>query len=227
MNETLTDSAQDYLKAIYELTRSGQPASTNALAVRLGVAPASVTGMIQKLSNATPPMVNYQKHQGVRLTRSGERAALEVIRHHRLLETFLVSALGYSWDEVHEEAEQLEHVISEHLEARIADALGNPQRDPHGDPIPTADLQMPQLKDIVMSEVESGQHVTIRRVQTDDPALLRYLEKLGVVPGARLKIIAKNPFDGNLKLQVKRKEIVLGLPVASRIYVEKISAGAR
>jgi DtxR family Mn-dependent transcriptional regulator len=134
MSEPLTQSIQDYLKHIYELSEDGRAASTNELAARLNIAPASVTGMLQKLAAAKPPLVVYKKHQGVTLTKAGARAALEVIRHHRLLETYLVNALGYAWDEVHEEACCLEHVISEDFETRIATALGNPTRDPHAAP---------------------------------------------------------------------------------------------
>src|SRR5512143_1921314 len=143
MTEQLTDSIQDYLKAIYELTQNGASASTNALASRLDVEPASVTGMVQKLAATKPALVEYRKHHGVKLTPVGRRAALEVIRHHRLLEAWLVKTLGYSWDEVHVEAEKLEHVISEDFEERMAAALGDPVRDPHGELIPSSDLVMP------------------------------------------------------------------------------------
>src|SRR5687768_5947580 len=143
MEQTLTISIQDYLKNIYELTENGESASTNALAKKLNISPPSVTGMVQKLALAKPALVEYQKHQGVTLTKEGRKAALEVIRHHRLLEAWLVQTLGYSWDEVHEEAERLEHVISENFERRIATAMGHPARDPHGELIPTEDLKMP------------------------------------------------------------------------------------
>ncbi len=151
MQQSLTVSIQDYLKTIYELTENGKSASTNALAKKLDIKPASVTGMIQKLASSKPALVEYQKHQGVTLTKEGRKAALEVIRHHRLLEAWLVQTLGYSWDEVHEEAERLEHVISENFESRIAAAMGNPARDPHGELIPTADLKMPLDKSTLLS----------------------------------------------------------------------------
>jgi DtxR family Mn-dependent transcriptional regulator len=220
MTETLTISIQNYLKAIYDITAAGEPASTNALAARLGIAPASVTGMVQKLAAADPPLVEYRKHQGVTLTPQGERAALEVIRHHRLLETYLVNALGYSWDEVHKEAEKLEHVISEDLEARMAKALGNPARDPHGDPIPSADLTMPSTEDIPLNQLRPRQHAIVRRVRNDDMALLRHLRTLGIVPGTRLKALETSPFDGNLRLSLKGAEITLGQAVTSQIFVE-------
>ena len=186
MEEHLTDSIQDYLKSIYELTDNNKPASTTSLAARLGIKPASVTGMLQKLASAKSPLVDYHKHKGVKLTAKGRRAALEVIRHHRLLETWLVRSLGYSWDEVHSEAEKLEHVISEDLEARIASELGNPVRDPHGDLIPNIDLIMPQDVTTPLSILRPPQKAVILRVKTDDVDLLRHLETLGLIPGAQL-----------------------------------------
>src|SRR5829696_1972933 len=160
MEQVLSVSIQDYLKNIYELTENGEIASTNALAKRLKISAPSVTGMIQKLASATPALVEYQKHQGVTLTNEGKRAALEVIRHHRLLEAWLVQTLGYSWDEVHEEAERLEHVISEDFERRIASAMGNPTRDPHGEFIPTADLKMPEEDTTPLSSLRPNQIAT-------------------------------------------------------------------
>src|SRR6266498_5226141 len=166
MEQTLTISTQDYLKNIYELTENGESASTNALAKKLSIRPASVTGMVQKLASAKPALVEYHKHQGVTLTKDGKKAALEVIRHHRLLEAWLVQTLGYSWDEVHEEAERLEHVISEDFESRIAAAMGNPLRDPHGELIPTADLKMPLDQSTPLSSLRPPQQATIVRVNS-------------------------------------------------------------
>jgi len=186
MKPNLTVSIQDYLKAIYDLTASGEPASTNALAARLGIAPASVTGMLQKLAAARSQFVKYRKHQGVTLTAKGRRAALEVIRHHRLLETFLQRNLGYPWDQVHAEADRLEHVISEDFEARIAKALGNPVRDPHGALIPTAELTMPATEDIPLGRLRPPQRAVVHSVPDEDPALLRHLADLKVVPGVKL-----------------------------------------
>src|SRR5215212_8352222 len=185
MEQVLSVSIQDYLKNIYELTENGEIASTNALAKKLNISAPSVTGMIQRLASASPALVEYQKHQGVTLTTEGKKAALEVIRHHRLLEAWLVQTLGYSWDNVHEEAEKLEHVISEDFERRIAAAMGHPLRDPHGEPIPTADLQMPLDASTPLSSLRPGQTATIRRVKASDTKLLRYLDELGLVPGAK------------------------------------------
>jgi DtxR family Mn-dependent transcriptional regulator len=218
----LTDSIQDYLKHIFELTENGQPASTKDLATRLSIKPASVTGMIQKLASTQPPLVNYLKHQGVTLTPEGERVALEVLRHHRLLEAWLVQSLGYSWDEVHEEACRLEHVISEEFEARVAAALGNPTRDPHGDPIPTIDLTMPPDDSILLSSLQPPQSAKVLRVDDEEPDLLRHLDSLGLVPGGELNITAFSPFDENLTLQVKGgdKPIVIGPAISKHIFVE-------
>jgi DtxR family transcriptional regulator, Mn-dependent transcriptional regulator len=221
MNEPLTQNIQDYLKAIYGLTGDGEQASTTALAARLGIAPASVTGMLQKLAALQPPLVNYRKHQGARLTPKGERAALEVLRHHRLLEAWLVESLGYSWDAVHEEACKLEHVISEEFETRIATALGNPQRDPHGAPIPSADLVMPSIHDVPLTGLRGGQTATIRRVHSEESALLRHLENLGLVPGAELAVLDYSTFDANLTVQVKgKKPVVIGPAITEQIFVE-------
>jgi DtxR family transcriptional regulator, Mn-dependent transcriptional regulator len=222
--EPITQNIQDYLKAIYNLAESDGSASTTALAARLGIAPASVTGMIQKLATSTPPLVLYRKHQGVTLTSEGERAALEVIRHHRLIETYLVETLGYRWDEVHAEADRLEHVISEDFEARIAAALGNPVRDPHGELIPTVDLTMPADADMPLSALRPPQKAVILRVRSDDPALLRHLESLGLVPEVEVEAVAYSPFDQNISLRVGQSPdpIVIGLAITRHIF---ISAG--
>ena len=220
MEQTITISIQDYLKNIYELTENGESASTNALAKKLNVRAPSVTGMVQKLASSKPALVEYQKHQGVTLTKEGKRAALEVIRHHRLLEAWLVQTLGYTWDEVHEEAERLEHVISENFESRIAAAMGNPVRDPHGEPIPTADLTMPVDESTPLSSLRPKQKATITRVTASDKELLRYLEELDLVPGTQVEVRDYSQFDHNLTIKVGRKSLVLGLSITSKIFVE-------
>lgn len=219
MTET-TSSIQNYLKAIYALTGDGRSASTNDLAARLGIAPASVTGMVQKMAAASPALVTYKKHQGARLTRAGERAALEVIRHHRLLETYLVQMLGYSWDNVHEEACRLEHVISEEFEMRIAAALGHPTHDPHGDPIPDENFNLPQDASIPLSGLRPGQAATVLRVRSADDRFLRHINELGLLPGTPLEVTGYSEFDHNLTLQVGKKTLVLGLSITSQIFVE-------
>lgn len=221
MEQTLTISIQDYLKNIYELTENGESASTNALAKKLNISAPSVTGMVQKLASAKPALVEYQKHQGVTLTKDGKKAALEVIRHHRLLEAWLVQTLGYSWDEVHAEAERLEHVISEDFERRIAAAMGHPIRDPHGEPIPTADLKMPLDDSTPLSALRPNQTATIQRVKAANPDLLRHLEELGLVPGARIEVKDYSPYDHNLTIKVGRKTTVLGLNITGKIFIEE------
>jgi len=222
MQAELTQSSEDYLKTIYDLTRNDQLATTNQIAEILNVKPASVTGMIQKLAQAEPPLVNYQKHHGVSLTPDGEMRALAVIRHHRLLETFLLETLGYEWDSLHEEACRLEHVISEQFEERLSQTLGDPSYDPHGDPIPDRDLKMPPFTAAPLTELASGQHATIQRVRDGDPDLLHYLYGHGIHPGAHLSLVECSPFDGNLHLQIEGQvEIfVIGPSVARQIYVE-------
>ncbi|HKJ39940.1 MAG TPA: metal-dependent transcriptional regulator [Anaerolineales bacterium] len=217
----LTISTQDYLKHIYDLTENGETASTNALAAKLSISAPSVTGMVKKLSSAEPPLVKYQKHQGVTLTKEGRKAALEVIRHHRLLEAWLVQTLGYTWDEVHDEAERLEHVISEDFERRIAAAMGHPDRDPHGELIPTEDLKMPVDESTPLSAIRPGQSATIQRVRASDPNLLRYLEELYLIPGTQIEVKDHSPFDHNLTIKIGKKSVVLGLNITSQIFVEE------
>ena len=225
MREELTQSIEDYLKAIYEITRGDYRASTTQLADHLDVTPASITGMIQKLAATNPPLVDYLKHHGVSLTPEGEKIALETIRHHRLLEMFLHQMLDYPWDEVHEEADKLEHVISEQFEERLAVALGNPMHDPHGDPIPSFDLSIPYEPEMRLSDLRPSQQATIRRVRDEDPALLRYLSSLGVIPGSNVAAANYSEFDGNLSLQVEDKSrlVVLGPRITDQIFVEIIS----
>jgi DtxR family Mn-dependent transcriptional regulator len=177
--------------------------------------------MLQKLAALQPPLVLYQKHQGVTLTPAGEKAALEVIRHHRLLEAYLVESLGYSWDAVHEEACRLEHVISEDFEERIAKSLGHPERDPHGDPIPSANLSLPRDTSSKLGEMRAGQSAVVQRVRSDDPALLRHLGTLGLVPGAQVRALEHSPFDDNLTLEIASQEpVVLGPAITLNVFVE-------
>jgi DtxR family Mn-dependent transcriptional regulator len=229
MTPPLTISIQDYLKNIYELTENGEPASTSSLAARLGVSAASVTGMVQKLAAAQPPLVAYRKHQGAKLTAAGRRAALEVIRHHRLLESWLVQTLGYTWDEVHGEAEKLEHAISESLEKRIATALGNPARDPHGEPIPSEDLIMPREGSIALATVMAGENAIVRRVQTNDGAMLKHLEALGLTIGAHLRALGVSRFDQVMTVRVRgqQRAISLGPAITSLVYVDSIKPDSK
>lgn len=221
--ESLTKAFEDYLKVIYDLSRHTGRVGTNQIAERLNISPPSVTTMLQRMAANDPPLVDYRKHQGALLTPYGEQAALEVIRHHRLLESYLVSRLGYSWDTVHEEACRLEHVISEDFEQRIDALLGHPQRDPHGEPIPTVELDMPQETLQPLSSVQPQQTAKVVRVSAHNPALLKHLNQLGLVPGAEVLVLAVSPFDGNLTLlvnQVEQAPLVLGHPVTAEVFVE-------
>jgi DtxR family Mn-dependent transcriptional regulator len=223
METRRSQSIEDYLKGVYELTSDEARVSTGELARYLEITPASATGMAQTLAAMKPPLLDYQKHHGVALTKKGRLVALEVIRHHRLIELFLHEALGLNWDEVHDEAEQLEHVLSERLEARIAERLGDPQHDPHGDPIPDARLELPATSAVRLKELPVGTTGVVRRVTADrDPALLRHLGSLGLRPSARVTLVDRSPFDQTLKLKVEgeAEAVVLGEAIGERVFVQ-------
>ena len=205
--KTPSSSIQDYLKAIYELAEEcgPEPVSTSLLADRLGVARPSVTGMLQKMASTKPGMVEYLRYQGVRLTPAGEKVALEVIRHHRLLELYLAQALGVSLDRVHEEAERLEHVLSEEVEEKIAARLGQPTHDPHGDPIPTRDGSLEQARHPLLSELAPGQGGVIVRVSDQSADVLRDLTRQDLLPGTRVRVTEVER-DGTV--QIRRRELV-------------------
>lgn len=221
MHNRLSATIEDYLKAIYELTQEQARASTNEVAGQMGVTPASATGMIQRLAGADPPLVDYQKHRGAMLTPEGEQIALEIIRHHRLLETYLQEKLGYTWDEVHDEADRLEHVISEELEERIALALGDPSVDPHGEPIPSREFHMPEQANICLADLQTGDQATVVRINADNPELLRYLASIGLMLQSRLTVIDVSPFDDNIALKIHGvgSRCVLGPRVTGNIFV--------
>jgi DtxR family Mn-dependent transcriptional regulator len=212
----MTETVQDYLKAIWMLDRSGA-VSTSALAERLGVTAASATAMIKRLAKVG--LVGHEPYHGVSLTEAGTQAALEVIRHHRLLELYLMQALGLTWDEVHAEAERLEHHLSEALEERIDAALGHPTRDPHGDPIPSADLKLIDEDDRPLTTLADGAAAVIRRVPDGDPGLLRYLAELGFVPDERVVMLAAAPFDGPLTVEVAGERHAISRELAARIRI--------
>jgi DtxR family Mn-dependent transcriptional regulator len=222
IDEMLSEAVQDYLKAIYELSPDGKPTSTNQIAERLGVAPASVTGMLKRLAALNPPLVDYHKHHGVQLTEAGLHASLQIVRKHRLLELFLFKILGYTWDEIHEEAERLEHVISFRFGERLASLLGEPEFDPHGDPIPSRDLQIPQLNTVSLSEVQAGRTVSVRRIPTSNPDLLRYLGEMGVLPGVQVQVLGQVSFDRTTHIRVGEngKEQVVGPEIGRLVQVE-------
>lgn len=222
----LSVSIQDYLKAIHDLAQGSVPTSTNDIAERLNVAAASVTGMLKRLASMDPPLVDYHKHYGVQLTDAGRQISLQIIRKHRLIELFLVNTLGYAWDEVHEEAERLEHAVSFHFCERLSLLLGEPEFDPHGDPIPSRDLQLPTMRTIPLQDVQPGQRVVIRRVHSSDAALLRYLGEMGVRPGVEIIVQAQIPFDRTVHVNVldqgDQSAHVLGADISNLIQVEMI-----
>jgi DtxR family Mn-dependent transcriptional regulator len=205
----VSNAVQDYAKAIWSLAQRGeQPVSNSALAERLEVSPASASAMIKRLE--TMGLVEHEPYHGVRLTRAGERVALEVLRHHRLLELYLAEALGMSWDRVHEEAEVLEHAISPALSELIAAKLGNPTHDPHGDPIPTADGEIDEAPTRALSDLEPGARGVFVRVSDSDPDMLRYLADRGIAPGDRFEVVAREPFEGPLTVLFGGTSHVLG-----------------
>ena len=216
---TLSRSVQDYLKAVLELEGDDGHASTGELALRLGVAAPSVTGMLRRLSAVRPALVVYAKHRGARLTPAGRKRALEIVRHHRLIERFLFESLGVPWDEVHEEAERLEHAISESLEARMAESLGHPKTDPHGQLIPGLDGRLPRRRTVRLDRLEVGRRARIAEVSDHDPALLRHLADLGMRPGSVLVVQDRAPFGGPLTLEVEGTSKQLGVEASAHLLV--------
>jgi len=213
----LTDAIQDYVKEIYKLEASGHHATTSALAERLEVSSPSVTSMLKKL--ATLGLVEHRRYHGATLTDAGERVALEVIRHHRLLEQYLVETLGLPIDAVHAEADRLEHALSEELEAHIDRTLGFPTSDPHGDPIPGPDLRIDLKATTPLSTLEAGTKATVSRVPDGDGELLRYLSKLKLTPGRRLEVRECAPFDGPVTVRVGGADHAISRELAAQIAV--------
>lgn len=213
----LTGQAEDYLKVIYEIERDGEAAATTAIAERLHIAPASVSGMVRRL--ARQGLVVVERYRGARLTPKGRRVALQMIRRHRVLESYLVTRLGYGWDGVHDEAERLEHAASPDLIDRMAAALGDPTVDPHGAPIPRADGTVDDARLPVLNDLAVGEQGRVARMSDRDPALLRYLGELGIRPGVTLRLVDRAPFDGPLTVAVGRARHVIGVTVATRVYI--------
>lgn len=213
-----SQSIEDYLKAIYKLQSNCEGGvSTSELAKEMGVANASVTNMVKRLAKLG--MVDYQSYYGTMLTESGEKIALEMIRHHRLLELYLTEMLGYSWDEVHDEAEKLEHYISEQFEDKIAELLNNPTFDPHGDPIPTKSGEMPITTSRKLSSVQPELSCIVQRVINQDALILRKLEKAGILPGVKVQILEKNKKTGCFYLDVEGKRTAIDGTLAAQIFV--------
>jgi DtxR family Mn-dependent transcriptional regulator len=208
---------EDYLKTIYMLHEREGAASTTAIAAALEVTPASVTGMIKKLAELK--LVRHTPYQGVELTRSGAKIALEMVRHHRLLELFLMEALGYTWDEVHAEADVLEHVISEEFEERMEARLGYPKVDPHGDPIPAKDGSFTALKERALLDMQPGESAQITHLNDTNSEMLRYAASLGLMPATRLTLMEMEPFGGSLRVKIGKVEKSIGRELASQIFV--------
>ncbi len=222
--DQISASVQDYAKAVYALeVRKGAAVSTNELAERLGVTPGSVSAMVRKLSDVG--LVEHEPYRGVRLTSQGRRVALEVLRHHRLLELFLAEELGMPWDRVHAEAEVLEHVLSEELEELIAARLGDPTVDPHGDPIPTVELGVEERPTHSLDELPSGAAGRFVRVSDSDPAMLRYLAEQGIALGDRLEVVDRQPFGGPVFVRFGEQQHPIGGALARAMRIDT-GAGA-
>jgi DtxR family Mn-dependent transcriptional regulator len=214
--EPLTRSVEDYLKAIYQLSRGGQPVSTSQIAQRLMLSAPSVSGMVRRLSEQG--LLEHLPYRGVELTDQGRRVALRMLRRHRLIEAYLVAFLGYTWDTVHDEAERLEHAVSDMMVERMAHALGHPRVDPHGDPIPEADGSIAEVAHLPLSEVEAGETVTICRADTTEADRLRYIAEAGLMPGTRVTVTGRQPFHGPITLEVGGAERVIGHELAQLLH---------
>ncbi|HEV2414554.1 MAG TPA: metal-dependent transcriptional regulator [Candidatus Dormibacteraeota bacterium] len=217
LREAFTRSQEDYLKSLYLLGGGEHPVPTRELAQRLGISSPSVSEMVTRLSSQG--LVEHDRYRGQQLTKEGRKVALELVRHHRLLEMFLVQVLGYRWDEVHDEAERLEHVISERMEQRIFELLGRPELDPHGHVIPTLGGRVKASSDRPLSTAREGEKLTVQRVSDDDPSKLRELERRGLVPGARVAILTGSRFEGPIELKVKGRRESVPLGLARAVFV--------
>jgi DtxR family Mn-dependent transcriptional regulator len=215
-----TQAVEDYLKAIYEIQYEQRRVATTVLAERLAVTPASVTGMIKKLADMH--LVVHEPYQGVKLTKAGQKIALEVLRHHRLVERFLAEALGVPWDRVHEEAHKIEHVLSEDLEDRMDAMLGHPMTDPHGSPIPRRDGTIDESASTRLAELQAGQSAVVAEVSDHDSALLHYLGELGLYPKSAVAVKAIAPLDGLMTVQIGNKQYALSRAVANEIFVADV-----
>ena len=225
MTESCTsigEAAGDCLKAVFELQAAEGRATTSALAARLRVAEPTVTAMVKRL--ARQGLLNHAPYRGVELTAAGERVALEVIRHHRLLELYLAEVLGLSWEKVHAEADRLEHLISDDVEDRLDDALGHPTVDPHGHPIPTKSGEIDPIPHQTLVDLDPAQAAVVRSVPDRNPELLQYLARLGLVPGARVVVLEKAPFGGPLTLAVADGHHAVSRELASTVRVSRSSS---
>ncbi len=222
---TFTRSQEDYLKALYLLHGDHRPVPTRELAQRLGISSPSVSEMVARLSSQG--LVVHDRYRGQQLTREGRKVALELVRHHRLLEMFLVQVLGYSWDEVHDEAERLEHVISERMEQRIFELLGRPELDPHGHAIPSLAGKVRPLSDRPLSECKAGEKVVVQGVSDDDPERLRELERRSLLPGTRIQVVEESKFEGPIEVRIKGRRVNVPVGLARAMFVEEDRDGSR
>jgi DtxR family transcriptional regulator, Mn-dependent transcriptional regulator len=213
----LTGPVEDYLKAIYELENAGAAAETNAIAQMLKIAPASVSGMVRRLADVG--LITHERYHGARLTSAGRKAALKTLRRHRVIEAYLTSALGYSWDRVHDEAERLEHAASDELIDRMASAIGEPDTDPHGAPIPTREGTMEERAAVPLASLHPGEAAEVAMVSDKDAERLRYLAELGIIPGALVQIRARAPYGGPIALRVGNATRTIGPELAEQILV--------
>jgi len=219
----LSRSAEDYLKAIYQIAERTGEASTSEIAELLGLTPASVTGMVKRMAESG--LVDHAPYHGARLTDQGRQAALAVVRRHRIIEAYLITKLGYDWSIVHEEAERLEHAVSDELIERMAFALGFPQYDPHGAPIPTREGDIERPTYVRLADIEVGERVSLRQVGDDDPERLRYLKSVGLVPQVEVVIVDRQPFGGPLTLRIghgQTRDRVIGAGLAETLLVEPV-----
>jgi DtxR family Mn-dependent transcriptional regulator len=208
---------QDYVKAIYKLSTENNKVTPTQVADYLGVSQAAVTKMVHRLKDLN--LARYARSDGLSLLASGQKMALEMIRHHRLIELYLTEALGYTWDQVHDEAEKLEHVISEQFEAQIEKALGYPTRDPHGAPIPSRDGQLEIAEATELGELQPGDQGVIDRVNDDDPDMLAFLGSLGMYPGTRIEMVGQDPYGGSFKIKVSGRHHAIGTEIASHVFI--------
>jgi DtxR family Mn-dependent transcriptional regulator len=215
---TFTRAQEDYLKALYHLHGDVRSVPTRDLAQRLGISSPSVSEMVNRLS--AQGLVEHDRYRGQQLTREGRKVALELVRHHRLLEMFLVQVLGYSWDEVHEEAERLEHVISERMEQRIFELLGRPELDPHGHAIPSRTGKVRATSERALSDCRAGEKVVVHDVSDEDPRRLRELERRGLRPGTRLEVVGASEYEGPIEVRIKGRRLSIPLGLARAMFVE-------
>ncbi|MDM8526972.1 metal-dependent transcriptional regulator [Anaerolineales bacterium HSG24] len=213
----ISQAMEDYLKAIYKLQQTMKPVPTSALAEHMNFSPASITNMCKKLAELN--LLHYEPYQGVVFTEAGLQVALEIIRHHRLIELYLAKALNVPWDQVHAEAEKMEHVISEDLEDRMAEALGDPQFDPHGAPIPSRSGKIFRVESETLTDMDAGNTFVVVEVNDEDSELLRYLGTIGLYPGTELLLVECAPFDGPLTLQIGEEQHNLGYQAAKSVLV--------